>query len=62
MKGLACVLNYINAGYAHMVYIKEPVTSFIAVNGIIIYKNINQRLFIGRFMVEISRTIHGKEY
>ena len=29
VKGLACVLNYINAWYEHIVYIKETVTSFI---------------------------------
>ena len=62
VKGLACALNYINAWYEHIVYIKETITSFMY-NGIIIYrKKVNKRLFTGRFMVEISRTIHGKEW
>ena len=29
VKGLACALNYINAWYEHIVYIKETVTSCI---------------------------------
>ena len=28
VKGLACVLNYINAGYEDIVYIEKKVTSF----------------------------------
>ena len=30
VKGLACVLNYINAWYEDIVYIKETITSFIS--------------------------------